>query len=518
MKRRMTALLARSGAAAKRFYMACAWCQAAFLLLAWDLFAERGAEPALLAAALCAAFLAAALACGGEAGRDRPYDRRQLLSIPAAGAWYAYFSACGSSERTLSAACFCAACFAAGLYVLTKRSGEGAFAQVFLGAWKTLGAAVLLAASLMVCLLAADTLLFDVDGRWHTLAAEWAFVAVAGPLFLSWVPDGEAEPSAALSALFRRLLLPVYLVLLAILYGYLGKILWTGAMPSGQMNWFASLASGGYALCYFLFPGTGGRAMRAFLRWGGPALLPVVAVQLVCVWIRFDAYGLTSARYASLLCTVFGLAVMAFGFFRRSPRGLFLLAAAMALAASAGPAGLYALPLREQVYRAQTVLERYGMMKDGDIAAGRPLTDEDRARLVSAWAYIRRQTFLDDRADYTFADQIARSEEISRLAAAQTAAGRSVVPLSDMTPADISGYSRLYEYNGTTDGVFIVEGRTYDARAVLEDFFATRPEGEQTAPMTWEADETHTVLFRRCTRMQEEGPPRYMIYAWILER
>lgn len=525
MATRLRRMKLRAEAGLRRFYAAFFWCGALFFLLAWDTWHEpsRAVTSAALAS-LCGAFAAAAIECRQEARGAGAFDRWQILSCPAAAAWFVWLRwGTDAPDGTLSACGFCGACFAAGLYFLTKRAGEAAFAEVFTALWKAAGAAVLLTVSLSVCVWAADTLLFDLDWRWYTIAWEGAVFAVGGPLFLSWLPEERAEAPRMLAALFRRLLFPVYLVLLAILYGYLGKIAVTGVLPEGQMNWFASLAVFGWALAWFLFPEPEGRLFRGFLWWGGVLLLPVVAVQLLCVEIRVAAYGLTAARYAGLLCTGYGLAVMACGIFRWKRGALWLTAAVLCLFAAMGSGQAYAVAERDQQYRAQTVMARCGMMRDGAIAeASAPLAEEDRARLVSAYRYLQGESVRRGRETYTFTDQIARSSVLARLAEEEARQQASSVWRSlyeeGNRPVAVAGYDRMYEFTAAPAERVPAGEKTFDASEAAAAFFASRPEGAQAEPMLWQADAQHLLYFRRCVRTAGEDGTSYMVTGFVLEK
>lgn len=504
----------------RRFRTAFFWCAALFCALLWGTFCEPTPEGrAMTGAFFCAACFAAAAQCFRESGKaGAGLQWMPLLSFPAAGLWYLYFFSLGAQGRLMEAAAGSAgAAGALAVCFLTARHGEAVFSRIFAAAWKALGLSLLLTASLFVCLFAADELLFDIRGEWYSAAAEFAFCLVGLPFFFSWLPEERAGPPHLLSALFRRVLFPVYLILLAILYGYIGKILLSGVMPVGQMNWFASLAVLGYALFYFLLPDETWRGMRLFQRFGGPLLLPVVAAQLVGVWIRVDAYGLTEARYASLLCTVFGLVVMGFGFFRRGRGMLFLLAAAVLAAASMGPFAVWEVPLRDQVYRAQTVMARYGMMREGEIVRGEALPKEERDRLLSAYWYIRRDAA--DSGTYSFAKQIAASPVIRELAEEAAREKEEVRSLAEEGPVSVAGYDRFYVFRSTDDGVIRAAGLSYDAGPQLEALFRTRTAGPQTEPMVWEPDGRHRVVFRRCTQFIKPGKPvSYWAEGLILER
>ena len=146
------------------------------------------------------------------------------------------------------------------------------------------------------------------------------FVLVGINVFLSCFPsEKECPRSASFLYLLKRVFLPAYVILLAILYGYIGKILFLWEMPVGKMNWYASFAVAVFSLFYFCLYEETDNGSRRFLKYGALALFPVMVVQALGIYIRFEAYGLTAARYASMICSGFGLAVIAFAFSAEPP-------------------------------------------------------------------------------------------------------------------------------------------------------------------------------------------------------
>lgn len=74
-----------------------------------------------------------------------------------------------------------------------------------------------------------------------------------------------------------------------------------------------------FSLFYFCLYEETDNGSRRFLKYGALALFPVMVVQALGIYIRFEAYGLTAARYASMICSGFGLAVIAFAFSGEPP-------------------------------------------------------------------------------------------------------------------------------------------------------------------------------------------------------
>ena len=501
----------RSGAL--RFWAASFWSAALFLLSAWrELFEGPALLPVFQYGSESAAFLSLLWETFLE-GRRFPHAAcLRWLSFPAGGLLIWYFNGLDSPEWIYAAAGICGAALFLSLYVWMRRYGEAAAAVLFTGALKSLGLTLLLGLSLMVCLWAVDALLIDIRPAWYTVAWEGAVFVAGFNLFLSWVPKKPlAAVPAALSSVLVRLLFPVYGLLLLILYGYIGKIFVTASLPVGEMNWFASLAVLGYVFFLALLPGSGDPLMRWWLRWGGLVLAPVVALQLYCVEIRFSAYGLTELRYASLLCTGFGILVMTGGLLRRAVSLFCPIAAALLLMGTVSPLNIRDVPIRDQQYRAQQVLMDHGMMQNGEIVRGQPLDKEAADQLFSAWRYLR----LEERSDgpYTFSTQIARSPVIAAMAEEQEAqSGRyAYLESGPLVHADVAGYTRLYSFKESAENgqlrvragdQVVFEG---SAEAFLEALFSTRTPEETPLPAFWQADETHLVIFQSVERIREEG-------------
>ena len=521
--RYITRILRHAWKGAARFAPASCWSLLLFFLSAAATLSEKTPE---LESAMCAsgsgAFLSllfALLLEGTCFPRPAQYG---IFFLPAA--LYPYFASLSGTDQWYAAAGISAAALALSCWILCRRYGSAAFPRLFAGMLKSAGLALLLLLSLETCLFAWDSLIMDIRGAWYEVVLEFSLFAGGFQFFLAWVPKEAGPAPAALTWVLRRLLFPVYLVLLAILYGYLGKIGVTGTLPSGEINWFASLAVLGYTVFYFLDPLPEGKLCQWWPRYGALFLAPVAAVQLWCVYIRLSAYGLTMLRYASLLCTAFGLLVMVSGLFQRGRILFYPLAAALLLAVTVTPLQLRQVPVRDQEMRAQQVMESAGMMRGGDIVEGRPLRPEERERLLSAYRYLRHH---DEGEVYTFASQIAQSPVLEALSEAaydkdSPYAWRERLP--DMV-ISVAGYDRLIPFRESVeDGrLRIACGEDFlweeDAQAYLEGLFEKEHRKGTMAgsEMIWQADLDHQVVFQRVERIAQEGKPvRYDTEGFLL--
>ena len=293
-----------------------------------------------------------------------------------------------------------------GLYCLEPQNeGEEPALVVFFAVSKAWLVGTLLIVALNTCLTAFDSLLFSLDGTLHTtlyfLIAEFSFLFIGIQVFLASLPERgkNMETPALFRALLMRVLWPVYLILLAILYLYVAKIVYVCEIPVGTMNWFASLALLAFSVFFFCFANDARYSLlQRFLRWGLLLFLPILAVQAVAVWQRVEPYGLTVLRYTSIHCTIFGIFLLVLAFLRRSPRPALLVLAFMIAAFTLTPLNIVDVPLRTQEARLWGVLEENGMLQDGEVVENPALAEGARDRLLSASEYLtdqKKTSFLE---------------------------------------------------------------------------------------------------------------------------
>ncbi len=444
-------ILGRIAISTRRFPVTVLWCVVLFLLFSWSTLTEGDhawLHPVKSAAFGALAFSACLTLATETSGR---YRWAPILSFPfAAGVYAAYPVDWPLAYLGMTAVGMVLGFLLIGLFLLSeKEKCSTVFPAVFLALVKSLGVTLLAGISLSICLTAFRVLLVSVDWDWFFVLWYAVFFLGGVPLFLAWLPS-KSEP-AILAPLLRqltvRLLLPVYAVLLAILLVYVGKIAAVWEMPEGQMNWFASLAVLGYAFLYFTLSGEDLKWRRRLFLAGALLLIPIIAAQLVGVYIRLSAYGLTSARYASLLCTAFGIVVLGVGAFGKSVRYLYPLAAALVFLASISPWNLIDLPMRDQQYRLQTVLVANGMMQDGAIgpAAGE-ISKEDKEKLVSGYRYFHNSVTAETN-DFSY--QIANAHALWELS--ERTYDTHYIQIQAGGPIPIQGWSTLRPFHGTVN-------------------------------------------------------------------
>ena len=261
------------------------------------------------------------------------------------------------------------------LFLLERANNAPGLPALLFATAFSIATSILLFLGLILCVAAFWALIVtDADG-WlpETTYLFSGLIAYGGwglAAFLGALPSAGAryEFPAATQKLLLYLFFPVYLLLLLILYLYVGKIIGAGEMPVGTMNWYASFALLGFAF----FFGTLATQERLplffrFLKWALLLFLPILAVQLYGVWLRYEAYGLTTLRYTSMICTFCGIYALAVAFLRRKPQQVYLCAAILALIFSLTPLNVVDVPLRSQEARLNQLLTEHNLLQDGQI-------------------------------------------------------------------------------------------------------------------------------------------------------
>lgn len=257
--------------------------------------------------------------------------------------------------------------------------------------------AMVLLVGLCVCILAFDVLIlggYFLSDRLYEASALLCLAFLGPNLLCSQLPrhdDGLRVPPAY-HGVVGHAIFPLCLVLLSVLYAYVGEVAITRVMPSGEMNWFGSFALLVWVCLWLGLRDLDERPARWFVRWGWALLVSVVAVQLVGVFIRLRAYGLTQLRLASLVCTGLGVYALVRAALGRSPRRLFAVAAVTCLVVAVTPANVIDVANLSQTMRLRATLDEIGSIGPDGLARrdvrGVAATEEQRERITSAWEYL----------------------------------------------------------------------------------------------------------------------------------
>jgi hypothetical protein len=218
--------------------------------------------------------------------------------------------------------------------------------------------------------------------------------------FLAGVPDPlpDAAPDDvphALAIFTQRLLMPLVVMYLAILYAYVAKIALARAWPEGTVGYLVSgFAALGILTLLLVDPVRDAPTrpwVRTFARAFYPALLPLVVLLLLATWRRIDEYGVTERRYF-LLTFGLWLGAMAgyFGVVRgRDVRVVPITLCVGILATIAGPWGAYEVSRRDQLDRLTRLLTERHLLADARLVrATSPVDRATRGEISSILDYL----------------------------------------------------------------------------------------------------------------------------------
>lgn len=269
------------------------------------------------------------------------------------------------------------------------------FPQIIKSGFFSVIVASLFFGGIALCLLAFDFLVTELPDfdNWFIITGLLAYIVICFNLFIALLP--EKKDNINLPKIFKVLVLyvglPIYTLLLAVLYAYLVKILITMDMPQGQINIFASLASLFFIFFYLNLGSYENRAVSFFRKFGGWFLLPIIASQAVAIYIRVNAYGLTTARWISILLNITALAFIIISLIKKGKFVKHVITgfAVIILLSSIGPLNVMDIPIYEQSHRLEKVLEANGMFFDGKITPKSDLTKEDMRIISSCYDYLK---------------------------------------------------------------------------------------------------------------------------------
>lgn len=260
--------------------------------------------------------------------------------------------------------------------------------------------AVVLGLGLTLAYAALDELLdIDLGGEayGHTwticLALVWPLVGLGNAPRIAALTD-RAEAGKLVAVLVGYVLVPVVAIYLVILYLYVGRIVVTWSLPSGEaapIIWgCAAIAVITHVLAYPLRE-SGINVVRLYHRHAFRALSVPVVVLAVAVWVRIDAYGFTEQRYVLALGTAALLVHALLGVAWPARRLVQAPAAlcALLILGSFGPWGAIAVSTRSQVGILRDLLGREGILVEGRIVAASPSPAPEIAqRIGSVVAYL----------------------------------------------------------------------------------------------------------------------------------
>lgn len=260
------------------------------------------------------------------------------------------------------------------------------------------------ALGILVILWAFGTLVFSVSGQAFTFAAIFSFLIIFVNVFLvySTRPSGTFKIPKLFRLIVKRILFSLYIVLIAVLYIYLIKMLFSKTMPNGRINWFVSFAT----VFYLFFQLTlrnyqDEKLVSFFYKNGHLFLIPLVVIQCLSFGIRVNAYGFTMMRYASLLYIIFSIVVLILASFKSGAliRFVYPVFAGILLVASLTPLSLSDVPRINQIHRIERVYKAHGMFSEeklNPVNADIIFSPREKEIVCSAYDFLIAETKLPE--------------------------------------------------------------------------------------------------------------------------
>ena len=333
-------------------------------------------------------------------------------------------------------------------YVLyAKRENRELFSHLIKSAFIVEIFAGVIMSGISVCLAAFHFLIFHFDEVWkiYGIISILVMGLFNATLFFSYVPkpDEKISVPATYRTIIHKALFYIYLILIAILYLYIFKIIITWKMPVGKLNWFGCFALLFYVFFYLSVDESDGRYQKLFKQHGVYLLLPILAIQLFAIIIRLNAYGLTTARMMSLILITAAVGFMVSQALHIPVARCFLFTALLAILFSCTPFNIYDVPDRVQEKRLKDALIKGGALNNGVLDDQVKMEARYLEDVRSAYEYLR---YSDGRKS-AFYEEFEKSKIAKALDHydPQSAEIRSFYYNTDLTnkEIDIASYSKL---------------------------------------------------------------------------
>ena len=266
-----------------------------------------------------------------------------------------------------------------------------------------------LSAGIAAILFAVDTLLFPVNDKSYAYMMAIIWIVFAPLYYLSLLPrfNGDRkegnrrlrfeEYPRFLEILVSYIAIPLFTVYTIVLLAYFAKILVSSEWPSGQLGPMVLIYSA-VGVVLFVLASLPENGFARLFRMVFPKIwIPIIIMQMVSVWIRLDAYGITVARYYVSLFAVFSLVSAVFLSFRPVSKNgyIALLAAAFAIVSILPPVDAFSVSRNSQIDRIETILQAEGMLSEGILNPKSTASDETRREVTNILQYLDGNSSTD---------------------------------------------------------------------------------------------------------------------------
>lgn len=342
---------------------------------------------------------------------------------------------------------------------------------------------VLLNIGIYICLWAIQTLIFDFDYEIYEVIAYFIWIVIFANTILAYLPkrDEEITLPKLFNTVIVKITLPVYLILIAILYVYLIKIVVTRNMPIGQINWFASFASLFFVFFTFCVKPYEDKLSKIFLKFSGFAIIPIVIMQLVAIYERVSAYGLTTPRSVSLILIGIAVIFAIVSILNKKTEKVWWAVGVIILVFTLIPkVNIIDMPKQSQISLLEKYLVKNNMLVNNEIVPNAAVEQADRERIISAYDYLmdsagKLPDWLEDKRQIIQSEVLGFGTEYYQTYSSIEYCNYS----NDLSYIDVSEYKSMYEFydSGYRDNIGNIEFKTpntvytYDAHKLHMELY-----------------------------------------------
>ena len=321
-----------------------------------------------------------------------------------------------------------------------------------------------------VCLLAFNSLLIKLPDimKGIGILSSLAFILCGTLMSISYIPreNDKLIIPQAYKTIIHKALFYVYLLLIGILYLYILKTIIIHKMPVGRFNWFGCFALLFFILFYLTVNDEDGIVQQKFKQYGAFMMLPILAIQILGIYIRVSSYGLTLARFLSILFIISAVVFLVLVIAKKPVKYYFLCVAMMALVFTCTPFNVVDIPVFNQEQIIKNELTKAGALKGDEIDETVKISPESLQRINSAYSYIKDS----DAKKGKYFTAISNSKKMLSSMNEETAEVKEFSFYNKPQPIDISEYKTLYEASGDST---IVEN------SEAKEFFLSLEDGEK---------------------------------------
>lgn len=232
---------------------------------------------------------------------------------------------------------------------------------------------------LCVCLMAFNFLIFKFDDIWKYLGALAIIVMVFMNivLFISFLPkpDSKITIPKIYRTIIHKGLFYIYLLLIGILYLYIIKVIIIHKMPVGKFNWFGCFSLLFFVFFYLSVDEEDGIIQEKFKSYGALLMIPVLIMQTLGLYIRISSYGLTVARYLSIILILTAIVFIINSLLKKPVKYSFIGVVIAALLFSCTPLNIIDTPNRSQEHILRNTLSAAGVLNSD--STGKDVIDDN---------------------------------------------------------------------------------------------------------------------------------------------